>query len=96
MIVGNQLLVQPDADFVARLETQLTQKSIQQSTKPGGTHIYGTMMLSSTFSLVDEAELTVTGNADIFYSSEALSRTPTMLSAKASNDYTLLYRDHIK
>lgn len=69
---------------------------VRQTGGGSGTHVYGTLMMSSTFSLIDDPDLTVTGSADIVYSSEAINKTQTMLNSKPGNAYAVLYRDVLR
>lgn len=56
-----------------------------------GVHVYGATMVASTITVIDEEELTVTGNADLVYSSAALANVEAMAAQVAGNGFEISY-----
>ena len=53
-------------------------------------HTYGSTLVGQSLTAIDpESELTVAGNADLFYSSEVLMKIQDLLAAR----YSLVYYD---
>ncbi len=60
-----------------------------------GIHIYGTLIVQQTFTMVDPVDFDVAGTADLKYSSQAIANTETFLASSGSQ-YTVLYWNNIK
>jgi hypothetical protein len=54
-----------------------------------GVHTFGSVMVGQSLVAIETSDLTVSGNADLFYSSEVLTRLEGLLKAK----YSLVYYD---
>ncbi|MBI4584343.1 MAG: hypothetical protein HY717_10015 [Planctomycetes bacterium] len=60
-----------------------------------GVHVYGTILIEQTFTMVDPIDFDVSGSADLKYSSTVIANTETVLASKGSQ-YTVLYWNNIK
>jgi hypothetical protein len=58
-------------------------------------HVFGSLMVTDSISVVDDPDITVTGTADIKYSYEALTMVQGMLTAMATK-YTVVYRKYMR
>ena len=66
---------------------------VRQTGGGSGTHVYGSLLVKEVFSVIDETELTVTGNADIYFSNKTLAGVDKLLSG--SSPYSILFWDQL-
>ena len=67
---------------------------VRQTGGGSETHIYGSLLVQETFTVVDENELTVTGTADVFYCSAAIDAVNDLIG-KIGAAYNVLYWDYL-
>jgi len=85
------LLVDGEVQITGQFEFQglvIVKGDVKLSGGGAGTHIFGTLMVGESITAIDpDLDLTVSGNADVFYSSVALQNVASFLS----ETYSVVY-----
>jgi hypothetical protein len=67
---------------------------VRQTGGGSGVHVYGSLMVSQSITVVDDPELTVSGQADIIYCSAAIEGVEELLSQ--SGGYAVVYWNYLQ
>ena len=77
LVVNGSLTISGDFTFIGLV---IVTGDLVLTGGGSGVHVYGGTMIGQTFTAVDSSEVTVTGNADLLYSSEAIAAVQQTLA----------------